>query len=73
MASMTLTLYYKGGEMLTKDLVYDGDSIEAAAAVNRDEEKLLAFMQQEGGCCAIQGFMFGREGLRAAELTEGVF
>jgi hypothetical protein len=70
---MTLMLYYKGGELITKDLQYHGDSIEAAAQIDRDTERISQFMDSEDARhCTIQGFMFTRDGLRAAQISEGV-
>lgn len=74
---MQLVLYNRGG-VLEKELEYHGKDLnEIAAQINRDENALLEYMMtgdikgQKSFCFA--GFMFRKDCVEAAQLTEPEF
>ena len=74
---MQLVLYNRGG-VLEKELEYQGKDLkEIAAQINRDENALLEYMMtgdikgQKSFCFA--GFMFRKDCVEAAQLTEPEF
>lgn len=71
---MQLVLYNRGG-VLEKELTYEGrDMKEIAAAIERDENALLAYMTtgDEKGMKSFcfQGFMFRKDMIEAAQFSE---
>ena len=63
----------RGG--IEKDLVYEGDTDEQIAKdIMRDENALLEYMETEEDLgvksFVFQGFMFKKDGILAAQLTE---
>ena len=74
---MQLVMYNRGG-VLEKELEYRGKDLkEIAAQINRDENALLEYMMtgdikgQKSFCFA--GFMFRKDCVEAAQLTEPEF
>ncbi len=74
---MQLVLYNRGG-VLEKELEYQGKDLkEIAAQIDRDENALLEYMMtgdikgQKSFCFA--GFMFRKDCVEAAQLTEPEF
>ena len=74
---MQLVLYNRGG-VLEKELEYQGKDLkEIAAQINRDENALMEYMMtgdikgQKSFCFA--GFMFRKDCVEAAQLTEPEF
>lgn len=74
---MQLVLYNRGG-VLEKELEYQGKDLkEIAVQINRDENALLEYMMtgdikgQKSFCFA--GFMFRKDCIEAAQLTEPEF
>ena len=74
---MQLVLYNRGG-VLEKELEYQGKDLkEIAAQINRDENALMEYMMsgdikgQKSFCFA--GFMFRKDCIEAAQLTEPEF
>jgi len=74
---MQLVLYNRGG-VLEKELEYQGKDLkEIAAQINRDENSLMEYMMtgdikgQKSFCFA--GFMFRKDCVEAAQLTEPEF
>ena len=75
--SMNLSLLYAGGVEIDREIEYDGEDLEEIAKqINDDENELLYYMRSEddGGekCFCFSGFMFRKEGLLTAQLSEGV-
>ena len=75
---MQLVLYNRWGGVLEKELEYQGKDLkEIAAQINRDENALLEYMMtgdikgQKSFCFA--GFMFRKDCVEAAQLTEPEF
>lgn len=69
-----LYIKYAGGG-IEKDLIYDGDSDEEIAKnIMRDENALLEYMETEEDhgvrSFVFQGFMFKKDGILAAQITE---
>lgn len=74
---MQLVLYNRGG-VLEKELEYQGKDLkEIAAQIDRDENALMEYMMtgdikgQKSFCFA--GFMFRKDCIEAAQLTEPEF
>jgi len=74
---MQLVLYNRGG-VLEKELEYQGKDLkEIAAQINRDENALMEYMMsgdikgKKSFCFA--GFMFRKDCVEAAQLTEPEF
>ena len=75
--SMNLSLLYAGGVEIDREIEYDGENLEdIAKQIDKDENDLLYYMRSEddGGekCFCFSGFMFRKEGLITAQLSEGV-
>lgn len=75
--SMNLSLLYAGGVEIDREIEYDGENLEdIAKQIDKDENDLLYYMRSEddGGekCFCFSGFMFRKEGLLTAQLSEGV-
>lgn len=74
--SMMLAIYNSGG-VLEKELQYQGAPEEIAAQIGRDENALLEYMRtgddhgEKSFCFA--GFMFRKDIIDAAQLTEAEF
>ena len=74
---MNLSLLYAGGVEIDREIEYDGENLEdIAKQIDKDENDLLYYMRSEddGGekCFCFSGFMFRKEGLLTAQLSEGV-
>ena len=72
---INLSLKYTGGGYIEKELTYEGETDEdIAAAIMRDENALLQYMETEdtGGVKSFvfQGFMFKKTGILAAQFSE---
>lgn len=72
---MCLELYFSGGNCVSRDLFYQGDSLtEIAKQIQHDENELLYYMRthdfkgEKYFCFA--GFMFQKGGIMAAQLKE---
>jgi hypothetical protein len=68
---------FRGGGVLERELLYTGKTLEEiAGAIERDENELLYFMStgddkgQKSFC--FQGFMFRKDGIDAAQISEPV-
>lgn len=76
---MILSLYLRdGGGRIEKDLFYQGSSEEEIAnLIMRDENELLEYMRTRDdhgiGCFCFCGFMFDKERIIAAQLSEPEF
>lgn len=75
--TMNLSLLYAGGVEIDREIEYDGENLEdIAKQIDKDENDLLYYMRSEddGGekCFCFSGFMFRKEGLLTAQLSEGV-
>ena len=75
--SMNLSLLYAGGVEIDREIEYDGENLEdIAKQIDKDENDLLYYMRSEddGGekCFCFSGFMFRKEGILTAQLSEGV-
>lgn len=75
--SMNLSLLYAGGVEIDREIEYDGENLEdIAKQIDKDENDLLYYMRSEDDdgekCFCFSGFMFRKEGLLTAQLSEGV-
>lgn len=75
--SMNLCILYDGGVEIDREIAYEGEDLEDIAnQINRDENDLLHYMRTgddcNEGCFCFSGFMFRKEGLLTAQLSEGV-
>ena len=75
---MQIELVYTGGGKIEKLLTYEGDTLEQiAAAIERDENDLLRYMQtgETDGVRSFcfRGFMFRKDGLAVAQMQEPEF
>lgn len=75
--TMNLCLFYMGGVEIDREIEYNGENLEEIARqIDKDENDLLYYMRSEddGGekCFCFSGFMFRKEGLLTAQLSEGV-
>lgn len=75
--TMNLCLFYDGGVEIDREIAYTGEDLEEIARqIDKDENDLLYYMRSEddGGekCFCFSGFMFRKEGLLTAQLSEGV-
>lgn len=72
--TMCLELYYSGGGLIKRDILYHGDKEEIARAIEHDENELYEFMRTRDDkgihSFCFSGFMFAKEGICAAQLTE---
>ena len=72
---MCLELYFSGGNSVSRDLFYQGDSLtEIAKQIQNDENELLYYMRthdfKNEKCFCFAGFMFQKSGIIAAQLKE---
>ena len=75
--SMNLSLLYAGGVEIDREIAYTGEDLEEIARqIDKDENDLLYYMRtgEEGfeKCFCFSGFIFRKEGLLTAQLSEGV-
>ena len=75
--TMQLVIYNRGG-VLEKELQYQGGSIEEIAAqIQRDENDLLEYMttgdDKGRKSFVFAGFMFSKDMIEAAQMTEPEF
>ena len=75
--TMILHLLYAGGVEFEKELEYIREDLEDIAnQINKDENNLFYYMRtgenHDELCFCFCGFMFRKEGLLAAQITEGV-
>lgn len=75
--TMNLTLFYALGGRIEHELVYEGESmIDIARQIESDENMLLDYMRSGDSkgekCFVLGGFMFRKDGILAAQITEGV-
>ena len=75
--TMRIELYVLGG-VIDRELVYTGDSPEEIAQeIKKDENELLEYLETgddrgtKDFCFA--GFMFRKEGIQAARMSESIF
>lgn len=73
--TMKLEIYFMGGGYINRDIMYIGESMEDIAQnINRDENNLLEYMQSQDDkgikSFCFGGFMFQKEGIIAAQITE---
>ena len=73
--TMRIELIFSGGGVIDKEITYYGNSLEEIAKnINKDENELLQYMLtgndmgQKAFCFC--GFMFRKEGLVAAKISE---
>ena len=75
--TMNLSITYTLGGAHEKEIVYEGGTLEEIAKqITDDENQLLYYMRtgdDEGErCFYFGGFMFRKDGLLMAQMTEGV-
>jgi len=72
---MCLDLIFSGGNCVSRDLSYQGDTLDdIAKQIQKDENELLYYMRTHDfkteKCFCFAGFMFQKGGLVAAQLKE---
>ena len=75
---MRLQIFYGGGSVIDREITYHGETLEEIAeAVDRDNNELLEYMltRDDKGAKAFcfGGFMFSKEIIIAAQMTEPEF
>lgn len=76
--AMRIELFFMGGGTVERDLLYHGEDLtEIARDIDRDENALLEYLMtgddkgQKAFCFC--GFMFRKEGIAAAKISEPFF
>ena len=75
--TMMLAIYNRGGGVLEKELQYQGSPEEIATQIEQDENALLEYMttgdDRGQKSFVFAGFMFRKDMIEAAQMTEPEF